>query len=211
MATTYQIKLYEYDELSDTAKETAFHKWWNSDITSCLMDYEYDELSAALASFCKLAPFAYPRDHYGSLFFAPVNVWEASGKIDRMPVSLSTADCFDEDLATAWNEHADDLKQLSDALNDVSDYFGNVTDNETAYLALSDAQDKLADALSETVNAALKDVARAYNKDASNVEDYYIDIEQMRELFKDCYARETRYTVDGFAFDPDKYGMIQSV
>lgn len=211
MATNYTIKLYEYDELSDTAKENAFNKWWDSDITSCLMDYEYGELSAALASFCKLAPFAYPRDHYGSLFFAHVNVWETSGKVDRMPEYLTTGDCYGNDLATAWNEHADDLKQLSDALETVSDCFGNVTENELAYRALSDAQDKLADALADTVSTALEDVARAYNKDDSNINDYYTDIEQMRELFNDCYARETRYTVDGFAFDPDKYGMIQSV
>lgn len=210
MATIYQIKLYEYDELSDTAKENAFNKWWDSDITKFLLDNECDDLAKALYSFCKLAPFAYPRDHYGSLFFAPVNVWETMGKVDTVPEYLTTGDCYGADLATAWNERADDLKQLSDALEAVSDCFGNVTDNETAYHALSDAQDKLADALAKAVNDALDTVARTYNKLADDLESYYRDMDRMRELFKDCYARDTRYTVDGLAFDPDKYGTTET-
>lgn len=210
MTTTYQIKLYEYDELSDTAKENAFNKWWDSDITTFLLDNECDDLATALTSFCKLAPFAYPRDHYGSLFFAPVNVWEVSGKIDRMPEYLTTGDCYGADIAAAWNARADDLKQLSDALETVSDCFGNVTDNETAYRALSDAQDKLADALAKSVNDALDNAARMYNKLADDLESYYRDMDGMRGLFKEVYARDTQYTVDGLAFDPDKYGMTET-
>ena len=207
MAQIFYTTLYEYDELSDTAKENAFNKWWNSNITTFLLDNDYRELAAALESFCKLAPFAKTRDHYGSLFFAPVDVWETSGKIDRMPEYLTTGDCFGADLATAWNERADDLKQLSDALEAVTDYFGNVTDNETAYRALSDSQDKLADALAEAVNAALDNVAHTYNKIADDLESYYCDMDGMRELFTDVYCRDCLYTVDGEAVPDNAYTL----
>ena len=210
MATNYQIKLYQYDELSDAAKKSAFERWCNKD-RDYYLEYEYNEAGRALESFCKYMPFAETRDHYSSIYFAPVDAFDVAKNIDVVPEYLETGDCYGYDLATAWNEDASDLKQIADALQDVTDYFSNVSGDNGAYDVLSHVQDELITALEDATNKALARVAKAYNGTIESLNDYYYDPAQVIELFEDAYARESVYTVDGRAFDPDAYGMTETV
>lgn len=209
MATNYQIKLYQYDELSDAAKDNAARRWDTYEQRQTFVRYEYDEIGAALDSFRKLMPLGngYSYDQGDNLFFYGVGEKAFEVEFDYLPDCLTTGDCYGCDIATAWNAHVQQLKMLQTAYNAL-DEFQQITDAPGK--AFNSAFSTIALRFTEEINAALADVAKTVNRAYSDAYETYHDPQYMHNLFEYGYARDNVYTVDGLAFDPDKYGMTET-
>lgn len=179
----YDETVYGYDDLSAEAKANAFANFRDSGEGERLYHDFIDDMAGYLNDFCRATGAHFEIDAWNN-----ARVWASVDDIfeyDRpRPVRYvprsKYVDCYEMDIADAWNAHMERLQELDAYLN--SD---ECEDTRSAYRAICDE-----------IYDACHDVAKVCSDSINGNYDYYMS-DTDDDFFLEWDAYEHEYTEDG--------------
>lgn len=174
----YDVDVFEYDELSDEAKDRAFDNFVASGEPEFQLELTLNEIFDALCDFDRETGVESEIDGWNVLHLS-------ARSLDKMYANgfqklEDTGICYSMDICDAWNAHVGKLSELW----------------ETWYSAeYGDPSYEAAEALDAEIRAALHDVGAITQRNIDAEEDYYTN--HRAEFFEEFDACEHEYTADG--------------
>lgn len=174
----YDVEVFEYDELSDDAKERAFDNFVASGEPQFQLEMAIDEIFSALCDFDRETGVEAEIDCYNVLHLRARSFERLYDK--GFQKLEDTGICYSMDICDAWNAHVEKLSELW----------------ETWYSAeYGEPSYEAEDALDAEIRAALRDVGVATQRNIDAEVDYYTN--HRAEFFEEFDADEHEYTADG--------------
>ena len=174
----YDVDVFEYDELSDEAKDRAFDNFVSEGEPEFQLELTLNEIFDALCAFDRETGVESEIDGW--------NVLNLSARsFDKMYTNgfqklEDTGICYSMDICDAWNAHVGKLSELW----------------ETWYAAeYGDPSYEAEEALDAEIRAALHDVGAITQRNIDAEVDYYTN--HRAEFFEEFDAYEHEYTADG--------------